>query len=83
MDDFHAVQQWRGDGFQGIGRGDKENLREIIGNFKIIITEFDILLRVKYFQESRGRVPMEIHCQFIHFIQHENRVMRFNTPKGL
>ena len=51
-DDLHAVQQRIGNRFGGVGSGDEEDLREVEGNFKIVIAELGVLFRVKDFQQG-------------------------------
>ena len=83
LDDFHPVEQRSRDGLQLVGGCDEENLRKVVSHFQVVVAEFHILFRVEHFQQRRGRITMEIHGQFVHFVQHENRVVRFDPAQGL
>ena len=42
---FHAVLQRRGNGVQHIGRGDEENLRQVVLHVQVVIDEHEVLFR--------------------------------------
>ena len=46
--DFHTVQQRPWDGLGGIGGGNKQNLRQVHGNFHIMVPELGILRPVQH-----------------------------------
>lgn len=47
MQHLHSVQQSRGDGCCGVRRGDKEDLREVEGHIKVVVSKTVILFRVQ------------------------------------
>ena len=53
IDKFHSVEQGRLDGRNVIGSGYEQHVRQVVIDVQIVIVECDILLRVKYFEESR------------------------------
>jgi len=80
---FHAVQQsWR-DGRDGVGSRDEKHLRKIVRNLKIVVRKTEVLLRVKHFQQCRGRIALEISIELIDLIQHEKRIDDFGFCHGL
>ena len=83
LDDLHAVGQRRGDGVQGVGRGDEEDLRQVVGDLQVMVREGRVLLGVQHF-EQRGRgVAAKVRAQFVDFVQHENGVDRAGALHGL
>ena len=52
-DDFHAVLQGRRNGVQHVGRGDEEDLREIVFHVEVVIDEHVILFGVEHFEQRR------------------------------
>ena len=48
FDHFQAVTQRGGNGVQHIGRRQEDNLREIVGNFQVVIRKGVILFGVKH-----------------------------------
>ena len=45
---LHTISQWRRNGAYVIGRGDKEDVREVILHFKVVIGKSGILRRVEH-----------------------------------
>ena len=57
FDDLHSIEQGRLDGAQGIGRGDEEDLAQVIFHLQVIVVETVVLFRVKDFQEGGDGSP--------------------------
>ena len=51
LDDFHAIQERAIDRILAVGRGDKQNIRQIKGRFGIVIAETCVLFGIEHFQQ--------------------------------
>src|SRR4030042_5392279 len=88
MDHLHPIQQGRGNGREGIGRSNEEDMGEIEGHIEIMIRKGKILFRIEGLEKRGRRAPSHIRTHFIHFVEHEHRVESFgpsdllNDPAG-
>ncbi|OPZ86875.1 MAG: hypothetical protein BWY76_00743 [bacterium ADurb.Bin429] len=82
-DDFHAVLQRRRDGLQHVRGADEEHLGEVERNLQVVIAEGEVLRRVEHFQQRRRGVAAEIHAQLVHFVQHEDGIIRPRATDAL
>src|SRR4030042_2581029 len=73
---LHSIPKRRRNGIEHVRSSDKHHLRQIVGDIDIVIGEGKVLLWIQYLQECRRRVTPKVHSDLIHFIQHENRVVR-------
>ena len=48
FDDFHAVEQWAGNGVEVIGRSNEKHFRQVIVNIKIVVVERIVLFGVEH-----------------------------------
>ena len=75
-DHFHAVLQGRRNGVENVGRGDEEDLAQIVLHIQVVVNEHEILFGVEHFEQRGRRIAAEIHRHLVHFVQHEDRVAR-------
>ena len=59
-----------------VGSGHEEDLREVVLHVEVVIHEHEVLFGVEHFEQGRRRVAAEVHRHFVHFVQHEDRVLR-------
>lgn len=52
LNNLHAVQKGGRDGVQGIGRGDEEDLGEVVLQIQVMVHEGIVLLWVQHFQQG-------------------------------
>ncbi|OPZ57181.1 MAG: hypothetical protein BWY87_01678 [Deltaproteobacteria bacterium ADurb.Bin510] len=76
FDDLEPVAQGRRDVVDHVGRGDEEDLREVIGHVQVVIHERVVLFGVEGFEQRRGRVAVHVLAELVDFVQHEDRVYR-------
>ena len=72
--DFHAVQQRRGD-VQAVRGTDKHHLRQVEVDLEIMIVEREVLLRIQHFQQCGRRIAAEVHRHLVDFVQQEQRIV--------
>ena len=78
LNDFHPVQQRPGNGVQGVGGSDEQNVGQIEGHLQEVIPEGGVLLSIQHLQQRGGRVAPLIVAQLINFIQQQQRIA---TPR--
>ena len=74
IDQLHPVQKGRLDSGNVIRRGDEQHVRQVIVHIQIVIVERHILLRVKYFEQCRRRVALEVAAELVDLIQNHDRI---------
>ena len=74
IDQFHPVEQGGLDRGDVVRRGDEQHVREVVVNVQIIVVELNVLLRIKHFQKSRGRVALVVVADLVNLIQNDDRV---------
>src|ERR1700704_423726 len=75
-DDLHAVAKWGDDGIDNIGGRDKEHLRQVIGDFQIVIREVLVLFGIEDFEQGRRRITAPVGADLVDLVQHEDRIAR-------
>ena len=83
LDDLHPVAQRLRNWIHPVGRGDEQNLREIERHVEIVVAERAVLLRVQHLHQRRRRIAAEIASEFIHFVEHEDRIVRLRAAQAL
>src|ERR1051326_3732489 len=78
-----TIAQRRVNRFQPIGRGNKQNARQIERNVQIVIREGIVLRRVKNLEQCRRRITAKISSNLVQFVQQNNRVPAFDTAQSL
>ncbi len=80
---LHPVaQRWR-DGFQQIACTDEHHLREVKVHVQVVVAEGAVLLGVQNLQQSRRRVAPPVGADFVHLVQHKDRVSGPHPFDGL
>ena len=74
FNDLHPVQQRSRHRIQGVGRGDEHHIRQIKGNFDIMIPVGTVLLSVQNFQKCRTGVTTVVRTHFVDFVQENHRI---------
>ncbi len=80
---FHPVQQRRRNRVKHVRRANEQYLAEIERHVEVVVTERVVLLRVKRFEQRRSRIAAEVAAQFVHFVQHDHRVVGFRPANAL
>ncbi len=83
QDHLHPVQQGLGDGVQHVGCGDEHHLAQVEGHVQVVVPELPVLLRVQHLQEGAGGIAPEVSAQFVHLVQHEDRVLGAHPAQAL
>src|SRR2546423_4301073 len=83
LDRLHAVAQGGRDGIEHIGRTDAEHAAQIVRHIEVVVGESVVLLGVEHLEQGRRGVAPEIHADFVHFVEHEQRVDRAGGAHGL
>ena len=76
LDQLHAVEQGLRDRVQVVGRGDEEDLTQVVIDVEIVVVEGGVLLRVEHLEEGRCRVALKVAAHLIHLVEHEDGVRR-------
>ena len=74
--DFEPILERRRNRVQHICRRDKEDLRKIVFDVKIVILEHVVLFRIEHFQERRAWVAAKIGAELIDFVEQQNWIHR-------
>ncbi len=74
LNDLHTVAERAGNGAQCVGSYDKEYIRKVERHLDIVVSERMVLLRIKHFEQCRGRIPPVVVAQFVHLIEQHQRV---------
>ena len=74
LEHIHAVEQRGWNCVRHVGSGDEKYVTEIDGNFQIMVSEVTVLLRVKHFQQSAGRIAAEIGPDLVDFVEQHDRI---------
>ena len=74
VDDFHAVAQGGLDGIERVGRGNEQNLAQVVFYFQVVIGEGGVLLRVQHFEQGRAGVAAEVAAHFINLVENDDGV---------
>ena len=72
LNDLHTVQQGPGNGVSGICRGDEHHVRQVKGQFQVVIPEGAVLLRIQHLQESRRRVAPVVVSHLVDLVQQQH-----------
>ena len=64
-----------GNGVQHVGRGDEENLREVVVHVEVVILEGGVLLGIENFKQRRGRIAAEVRRHLVDFVEQEDGVL--------
>jgi hypothetical protein len=83
FDHFEAITQGRVNRFQPVRRCDEQYAREIKWNIEIMIGERVVLRRIQNFEQCRGRIAPKISANFIEFVEQDDGITTFDTPKRL
>src|SRR5262249_35098807 len=83
LDDFHTVAKGRLDRIEHIACGNEHHIRQIEWNSEIVISESNILLRIKNLQQCGRGISTEIRTDLVDFIHHENRIVRTGLMDAL
>ncbi len=74
IDDVHSVGQNTRNLVFDVAGTDEEHLREIIGDFQVMIGEDAVLFRVKHFQQRRTGVAAILGGEFVNLVEQEHGV---------
>jgi len=83
LDDLHAVEQRHGDRVEAVGRGDEQDLRQVVGHVQVVVAELEVLLRVEHFEQRRGGVAAEVAAQLVNLVEHDHRVAALHAAHSL
>ena len=83
LNHLHPVEESGLNRVELVGGGDEEDLGEVEGNSQVVVSEGVVLLGVEDFQEGRGGVSPVVGADLVHFVQHEDRVVRAGLPEAL
>ena len=83
LQDFHPVAEGGLDGIEEVGGGDEHDLGEVEGDVQIMIAEGIVLLRVQHLEQGGGRVAPEIRADLVHFVHHEDGIVRPGAADAL
>jgi len=61
---------------RGVGRGDKQYVRQVVVHVDIVVVEMTVLLGVEYFEQRGSRVALVVVADFVEFVEHEHGVHR-------
>ena len=61
---------------QHVGRGNEEDLAQVVLDVEVVIHEHEILFGIEYFKQGGGRVAAEVGRHLVDFVQHENGIAR-------
>ena len=81
-DDFHAVEQRRGNG-KVVRGADEQRLGQIEAHVEVMVEEIGVLLGVEHFQQRRGRVALITGADLVDFVEHDDRVGRADLLQRL
>src|SRR5690606_5202241 len=76
MQDLQSVLKRRRYRMQNICRRDKEYVRQIVIDVKVMVAERVVLFRVENLQQSCTRVAAEIMAELIDFVEQNDRIRR-------
>ena len=82
LDNVHTVIERAGNRGGIVGRRDEQHLAQIERNIQIIVFERAVLLGVQHFQQGAGRVALVVACQFVDFVQQNDRVRGLGRRDG-
>ena len=73
-DDLHAIAERLGDRIGGVGGGDEQHLRQVVGDAEVVIAEGGVLLGIEHLEQRRRRVAAEIGAQLVDLVEDEHRI---------
>ena len=82
-DHLHAVEEGLRDGGCGIGRADKEDMREIIGHIQVMVRKRAVLLGVEDFEQRARRIALHGLAELVHLVEHHDRVAHAALVNGV
>src|SRR5208337_800319 len=68
---------------QYVRRADEQHLGKVELDVQVVVTEMRVLLGIKNLQQGGGGIAAKIAPNFVHLIEHEDRVARFGPPDPL
>ena len=74
VDQLHPIKKRRLDRGDVVGRGDEQDVRQVVVNVQIVVMERRILLRVKYFQKSRRRVALVVVAHLVDLVKDDDGI---------
>ncbi len=83
LQDFEAVEEWRGDRFQHVGRGDEHHFRQVEIDVEIMVAKCRVLLGIEHFQERRRGVAAEVGPELVDLVEHEDGVIGAGLANSL
>ncbi len=83
IDDLHPVVERRGDGGAVVGRGEKDDLRDVEGDVEVVVLKRDVLLGVEGLEQGGGRVAAHVDAELVDLVEHEHGVLAADALEGL
>ena len=83
FDDFHSIQQRRRNRRQGVRGGDEEHVRQIEGDFDVVVTKGMVLLGVEDLEQCRGRVTAKIATELVDLVEQEDWIAGAGASQAL
>src|SRR5207244_12373738 len=83
LDYFHTVAQWLWDGFELVGRGDKDDIAKIKVEVEIVVAEGAVLGRIEHFEQGAAGITAPVMPDFIDLVEHKHRVARLSAGNGM
>ena len=74
FDYFHSVEQGRGDPLIVVRRCNKNTVGKIHRQFREVVSECLVLLRIQYFEQRRRGISHLARGKFINLIENQDRV---------
>ena len=71
---FQAILQCRRDCVQHVRGSDKENLRQIVFDVKVMILKHMVLLRIEDFEQRRARVAAKVRAQLVDLVEQQHGI---------
>ena len=74
LDEFHPVEQRRGNGIHAVRRGYEEHLGKVVRYFEVPVAEGVVLGGVEHLQKSAGRIAAHIGGELVYLVQQKHGI---------
>ena len=73
-DHLHTVPEGLGDPLECVGRGDEQDIRQVVLQLQVVVRERPVLFGIQDFQKRRPGIAVEVSGQLVHLVQEKDRV---------